>query len=340
MKTVLVAGSKDLECSAETERTLARRLGAAVVLHPGWRLLTGGAKGSGAERGQGGVDYCAAMGARDALENPLREKELILTLHPREDRTDLFDIGSVMKSRARTTLARRFELVTRSDLAFFIEGHGGTAQLIEYFVASGKPLIPIACTGGESLVAWSADRYRRELLSLLGISEGSSVLRLIERGLGTIDVLCQSCIDLASNLLRPTCFVVMPFSLDYSDRLWNDILRPAIEDAGFVAVRGDEIQRAGQVLEDITVSLHDAEIVIGDITGSNPNVLYEIGYAHALQKRTILLHYAEKDSNWTRKLPFDISGMRILPFDVSNPEAAKKALSLAIRANVGKQITI
>jgi len=335
MKTILVAGSKHPLYSPKAGRELARRLGASVVLHPGWRLLTGGAKGLDAEIGKGGVDYCAARGARDALADPLRERELVLTLHPREHRNDLFDVGSVMKSRAKTTLARRFELVTRADLAFFIEGHGGTAQLIEYFIASGKPVIPIACSGGESQLAWSPDGYRRELLTLLGISEGDTVLSLIENGLGTIDVLCEHCINLASNLLRPTCFVVMPFSLDHSDRLWTEILKPAIEEAGFVAVRADEIQTAGQILEDITSSLRDAEIIVGDITGTNPNVLYEIGYAHALNKRTILLHHVEKDDNWAKHLPFDIRGMRILPFDFTNPDAAKSSLALAIKTNVG-----
>ena len=48
---------------------------------------------------------------------------------------------------------------------------------------------------------------------------------------------------------------------------------------------------------------------MAEITPPNQNVFYELSYAHALAKPTILL--AERG----KQLPFDISGYRVLFYD-------------------------
>ena len=50
-------------------------------------------------------------------------------------------------------------------------------------------------------------------------------------------------------------------------------------------------------------------MVIADITPVNQNVFYELGYAHALGKPTILL--AERG----KEFPFDVRGYRVLMYD-------------------------
>lgn len=52
-------------------------------------------------------------------------------------------------------------------------------------------------------------------------------------------------------------------------------------------------------------------MIIAEITPPNPNVFYELGYAHALAKPTILL------AEHGRQLPFDISGYRCILYDNS-----------------------
>jgi hypothetical protein len=59
--------------------------------------------------------------------------------------------------------------------------------------------------------------------------------------------------------------------------------------------------------------------VIADITPDNPNVFYEVGYAHGIKKPTILLSDRRRD-----KLPFDVSGFRTLFYD--NTIGGKKAV--------------
>ena len=63
------------------------------------------------------------------------------------------------------------------------------------------------------------------------------------------------------------------------------------------------------MLEDIIEGLVESEVIVAEITPANPNVFYELGYAHALGKPTILL--AERG----RELPFDIRGYRCIFYD-------------------------
>ena len=55
----------------------------------------------------------------------------------------------------------------------------------------------------------------------------------------------------------------------------------------------------------------ESEVIIADITPVNANVFYELGYAHAFFKPTILL--AQRGT----QLPFDLSGYRVIFYDDS-----------------------
>jgi hypothetical protein len=107
----------------------------------------------------------------------------------------------------------------------------------------------------------------------------------------------------------PKVFVVMQFSEPYN-ALYNDVIRPTCEAFGFEVVRADDIYNSGLIIEDITKSIREASVVIADITQDNPNVFYEVGYAHAIHKTTILLSDRRRN-----KLPFDVSGFRTLFYD-------------------------
>jgi nucleoside 2-deoxyribosyltransferase len=80
----------------------------------------------------------------------------------------------------------------------------------------------------------------------------------------------------------------------------------------YEAIRADDIYTSGLIIKEITQSIQEASIIIADITPNNPNVYYEVGYAHALNKPTILLSDKTQE-----KLPFDVSGFRTLFYENS-----------------------
>jgi hypothetical protein len=87
---------------------------------------------------------------------------------------------------------------------------------------------------------------------------------------------------------RPFAFVLMPFDREFDDE-YNLAIKPACDAAGAYAERVDEQVFTGTILDRICNQIAKADIVIADLTGRNPNVFYEAGYAHALGKTTLLL---------------------------------------------------
>lgn len=102
---------------------------------------------------------------------------------------------------------------------------------------------------------------------------------------------------------RGQCFVLMPFGEVWSDRIWTRVLRPLIVDLGLQAVRADDLYGA-DVMEDIWRMILTSEFVLADITRRNPNVLYELGLAHAIGKNVVLLTQDPAD------IPFDLNRYR------------------------------
>jgi hypothetical protein len=110
---------------------------------------------------------------------------------------------------------------------------------------------------------------------------------------------------------NPRAFIVMQFKEPY-DTLYREVIRPVCEDFNYEAIRADDIYTSGLIIKEITQSIQEASIIIADITPNNPNVYYELGYAHGLNKPTILLSDKTQE-----KLPFDVSGFRTLFYENS-----------------------
>jgi hypothetical protein len=98
---------------------------------------------------------------------------------------------------------------------------------------------------------------------------------------------------------KPFCFVLMPFSDEFAD-VYQIGIKEACEAAGAYCERVDEQIFAETILQRIYNQISKADFIVADMTGRNPNVFYEVGYAHALGKRTILLTKSAAD------IPFDL----------------------------------
>jgi len=94
---------------------------------------------------------------------------------------------------------------------------------------------------------------------------------------------------------KKKCFVIMPVSKTKSctTRQWttifNEMIRQAVAGSrlGFTCERSKP--RTGNLIRDILNELNKADVVIADLTDTNPNVFYELGVRHTLRNRTILV---------------------------------------------------
>ncbi|VEI68141.1 Nucleoside 2-deoxyribosyltransferase [Serratia quinivorans] len=106
--------------------------------------------------------------------------------------------------------------------------------------------------------------------------------------------------------IEPKCFVVMQFCQMYDD-LYEAVIKPVCAEFGLRTVRADESFNNNFIIHEIVSEISEATVIIADITPDNPNVYYEVGYAHALKKNVVLMCNEERV-----KLPFDLSGFRTI----------------------------
>jgi hypothetical protein len=121
-----------------------------------------------------------------------------------------------------------------------------------------------------------------------------------------------------------TCFVVCPIGPTggpirlRSDQILRHVIRPAAEPFGYEVRRSDEIDKPGVITNEVINRVLDSDLVIADLTGLNPNVMYELGVRHATRKHTI--HISERDN----VLPFDIAQQRVIFVDHHDLDSASE----------------
>jgi hypothetical protein len=123
------------------------------------------------------------------------------------------------------------------------------------------------------------------------------------------------------------CFAIMPFQ-DF-DNQWELAFKPAIQEAGLEPLRADEKSLGtNAIVKDITNSIFNARMIIADVSGRNPNVLYELGLAHAAKKPVVILVQDEQD------VPFDLKHIRHLKYSDRKLPQLKPALIERIRSTM------
>ncbi len=116
-------------------------------------------------------------------------------------------------------------------------------------------------------------------------------------------------------------FVLTPFNDKFYDEFMT--IKDTCEDAGFKCFRGDEKEFKGDILPEMLRYIASARIIIANINGRNPNVLYELGVAQAMDKSVILISKEPKD------LPIDIQSQRFLIY--SDSDSLRESLKVELK---------
>jgi tetratricopeptide (TPR) repeat protein len=120
--------------------------------------------------------------------------------------------------------------------------------------------------------------------------------------------------------VRPHVFVIMPFGkkkgadgaiYDFN-AIYSQLIKPALEMAGFEPFRADEETASGDILTDMFQELLLADLCIADMSIDNANVFYELGIRHAFRKRGVVHIQAGR-----AYMPFDVFNVRTTPYHIT-----------------------
>lgn len=108
----------------------------------------------------------------------------------------------------------------------------------------------------------------------------------------------------------------MPFAEEFKD-VYKHLIFEELERAGYFVIRADDIKSQNNIMSDVVKGIITSDLIIADLTGSNPNVYYELGIAHALDKKVILI------TQEINELPFDLRPYRVVGYGVNFVKMAK-----------------
>ncbi len=135
-------------------------------------------------------------------------------------------------------------------------------------------------------------------------------------------------------MTQATCFFITPIGgVDsperaQADELMKYVLLPCCTSFGLELVRADKIAGDNDINQDVIHHVQTAEICVVDLTGLNPNVMFEFGMRQQTELPVIIL---AKEGT---KLPFDVVSRRTIFFEDLSQTTVCHDLTMAIRQHI------
>jgi hypothetical protein len=152
---------------------------------------------------------------------------------------------------------------------------------------------------------------RASVLEAIASAHVTSEVNRVQRQMNVIQI--NPIFGPASFAVDPRlAFVLMPFTDDLT-QIYNAFIKPTVEKPEFnlVCRRADDIKSNKAIIQDIWKSICEARLIIADLSGLNPNVMYELGVAHTVGKETVLIYQRGADL----KFPFDLAHIRWIEYN-------------------------
>lgn len=118
--------------------------------------------------------------------------------------------------------------------------------------------------------------------------------------------------EISEPLEHDICFIITPIGEEGSvirkktDGLIDNVLEPICNELNMEAIPAHKIDKLGSITNQVVQNVLDSKMVIANLTGLNPNVMYELAIRHAIKKPVVCI--AEQGT----KLPFDITTERTI----------------------------
>jgi uncharacterized protein YbaR (Trm112 family) len=127
-------------------------------------------------------------------------------------------------------------------------------------------------------------------------------------------------------------FMAMKYGESELDKVFNDILKPSVAQAGFGLFRLDEVPHAGLIDDRMRVEIQNSDFLIADLTHANAGAYWEAGYAEGLGKPVI--YTCKKQIFDAEKTHFDTNHHLTVLWDEADLSMAGEQLKATIRATL------
>lgn len=142
----------------------------------------------------------------------------------------------------------------------------------------------------------------------MSLEEVSAAIRLLNR-----------------SVRKKYCFIAMPFNPKYDDV--KTTISNTLTEIGWEVYRADEIIFPRFIISKILLQILTCDLVIADLTGSSPNVFYEVGFTHSLGNDLILLTQEDK-------IPIDLAHEQTIYYQGTELTKLKDNLKKSISLNI------
>ncbi len=121
------------------------------------------------------------------------------------------------------------------------------------------------------------------------------------------------------------CYVISPIgekvsaTRKRSDQVLKHLIEPALAEFDYEIRRSDKDAVPGEIPGQIIEQMAFADLVVADLTDHNPNVFYELAIRHVAAKPLVQMIQADQE------IPFDVSKMRTVYFNLSDPDELEDA---------------
>jgi predicted Rossmann-fold nucleotide-binding protein len=336
-RRLFVSGGSRLSANAAL---LWKELGVLLALENDLIVITGGLAGRKDEISSQTADSMIVEGMKQVLKEKGKQTEgQIETFLPdkKQDWNNLmrFEEGKMQILKNRNAQSRRFRMVHSADVVISIEGEVGTRSILDVALAIERPILPLPFGGGASKKVWQENR--EDILNWFQIKpdeaeyiERICLEKLIE---SEIKELAKRVNDCLLRGFTQGCFVIMQIHKE-KDPVFDKAISPALKANRFQPWRTDRSIFSGDLIEAIHDGLRHCRFVIADTTDDRPNVMYELGFAHASNKTVILLRHANPDGSIS-KPPFDFQNHHILNY-TDDLNDLRRRLKKIIAKDIGK----
>jgi hypothetical protein len=120
----------------------------------------------------------------------------------------------------------------------------------------------------------------------------------------------------------PQCLLLTPHSEEF--RPLRELIVEALSESGFAPILPEKtMARDTHFLGTTLKAIERADLIIADVTGGNPNVMYEVGFAHAMRRPVFLII-----QRGAGHIPFDLAGDFFLVYDPAKPDELRSNIKL------------